>query len=106
MTLGQVIAGAGGGGLLSISAFLGSDLVPLRQQGVAQGNRSLRSASGAMLGCIAVASALNDQPRPSRLEDGVLSSKQVQSLSLCAVAVYFLVKVSPKALLPPFPQTH
>lgn len=35
--LGRVVAGIGGGGLMSISTFLGSDLVPLRQRGVVQG---------------------------------------------------------------------
>lgn len=37
MILGRVIAGIGGGGLMSISTFLGSDLVPLRKRGVVQG---------------------------------------------------------------------
>jgi len=35
--LGRVVAGVGGGGLMSISTFLGSDLVPLRKRGVVQG---------------------------------------------------------------------
>ena len=34
---GRVIAGIGGGGLMSISTFLGSDLVPLRKRGIYQG---------------------------------------------------------------------
>jgi len=34
---GRVIAGVGGGGLMSISTFLGSDLVPLRKRGIFQG---------------------------------------------------------------------
>jgi len=34
---GRVMAGVGGGGLMSISTFLGSDLVPLRKRGVYQG---------------------------------------------------------------------
>ncbi len=34
---GRVIAGIGGGGLMSISSFLASDLVPLRTRGVIQG---------------------------------------------------------------------
>lgn len=34
---GRVVAGVGGGGLMSISTFLGSDLVPLRKRGVYQG---------------------------------------------------------------------
>ena len=35
--IGRVIAGIGGGGLMSISSFLASDLVPLRSRGVVQG---------------------------------------------------------------------
>jgi EmrB/QacA subfamily drug resistance transporter len=34
---GRVIAGIGGGGLFSISTFIGSDLIPLRKRGVWQG---------------------------------------------------------------------
>jgi hypothetical protein len=34
---GRVVAGVGGGGLMSISTFLASDLVPLRKRGVVQG---------------------------------------------------------------------
>ena len=34
---GRVVAGIGGGGLMSISTFLASDLVPLRRRGVVQG---------------------------------------------------------------------
>lgn len=37
MILGRVIAGVGGGGLMSISTFLASDLVPLKKRGVVQG---------------------------------------------------------------------
>jgi MFS family permease len=37
MIFGRVVAGIGGGGLMSISTFLASDLVPLRQRGVVQG---------------------------------------------------------------------
>lgn len=34
---GRVVAGIGGGGLMSITTFLASDLVPLRRRGVIQG---------------------------------------------------------------------
>ena len=34
---GRVVAGIGGGGLMSISSFLASDLVPLRTRGLVQG---------------------------------------------------------------------
>ena len=37
MITGRVIAGIGGGGLMSISSFVASDLVPLRKRGVIQG---------------------------------------------------------------------
>ena len=37
MIFGRVVAGVGGGGLMSISTFLGSDLVPLRKRGIFQG---------------------------------------------------------------------
>ena len=37
MIFGRVVAGVGGGGLMSISTFLASDLVPLRKRGVVQG---------------------------------------------------------------------
>ncbi|KAF5560846.1 multidrug resistance protein fnx1, partial [Fusarium pseudoanthophilum] len=37
MILGRVISGIGGGGLMSIPTFLGSDLVPLRKRGLVGG---------------------------------------------------------------------
>jgi MFS family permease len=37
MIFGRVVAGVGGGGLMSIATFLASDLVPLRKRGVVQG---------------------------------------------------------------------
>jgi MFS family permease len=37
MILGRVIAGIGGGGVMSITTFLASDLVPLKKRGVVQG---------------------------------------------------------------------
>jgi hypothetical protein len=37
MIWGRVVAGVGGGGLMSISTFLASDLVPLKKRGVVQG---------------------------------------------------------------------
>jgi MFS family permease len=37
MIFGRVVAGIGGGGLMSISTFLASDLVPLRKRGIIQG---------------------------------------------------------------------
>ena len=50
MILGRVVAGIGGGGLMAISTFLGSDLVPLRRRGIVQGIGNICYGSGAMLG--------------------------------------------------------
>uniref|UniRef100_L2G5Y4 MFS multidrug transporter n=1 Tax=Colletotrichum fructicola (strain Nara gc5) TaxID=1213859 RepID=L2G5Y4_COLFN len=47
---GRVVAGIGGGGLMSISTFLGSDLIPLRRRGIFQGIGNIAYGSGAMLG--------------------------------------------------------
>ena len=47
---GRVVAGIGGGGLNSISAFVASDLVPLRKRGVAQGFAHICYGVGAGLG--------------------------------------------------------
>lgn len=48
--LGRVIAGVGGGGIMSIMTFLSNDLVPLRKRGVFQGITNIAYGSGAMLG--------------------------------------------------------
>lgn len=37
MIAGRVVSGMGGGGLMAISTFVGSDLVPLRKRGIVQG---------------------------------------------------------------------
>ncbi|KAI2641745.1 major facilitator superfamily domain-containing protein [Hypomontagnella submonticulosa] len=50
MILGRVIAGIGGGGLMSISTFVGTDLVPLRNRGVIQGIGNICYGAGAMFG--------------------------------------------------------
>ena len=47
---GRVIAGMGGGGLMAISTFVGSDLVPLRRRGLIQGIGNVCFGSGAGLG--------------------------------------------------------
>ncbi|KAK8034360.1 hypothetical protein PG993_009355 [Apiospora rasikravindrae] len=50
MILGRVVAGIGGGGLMTISTFLATDLVPLRKRGIIQGVGNIAYGSGAMLG--------------------------------------------------------
>jgi MFS family permease len=49
---GRVVAGMGGGGLMAISTFVGSDLVPLRKRGVVQGIGNICFGTGAGLGGI------------------------------------------------------
>ncbi|KAG0644784.1 major facilitator superfamily-domain-containing protein [Tuber brumale] len=50
MIIGRVIAGAGGGGLMTIASIIASDLVPLRKRGVAQGGGNIAYGAGAALG--------------------------------------------------------
>jgi MFS family permease len=49
---GRVVAGMGGGGLMAISTFVGSDLVPLRKRGLIQGFGNVCYGLGAGLGGI------------------------------------------------------
>jgi len=49
---GRVVSGMGGGGLMAISTFVASDLVPLRKRGVIQGIGNVCFGSGAGLGGI------------------------------------------------------
>lgn len=92
MIFGRVVAGIGGGGLMSISTFIASDLVPLRKRGVVQGIGNLCYGSGAMLGGI-MGGIINDHTaRGWRLAFLV----QVPPVLVSAVAVYFLVNIPPK----------
>ncbi|RPA96842.1 MFS general substrate transporter [Choiromyces venosus 120613-1] len=50
MIMGRVIAGAGGGGLMTISSIIATDLVPLRKRGVVQGGGNIAYGAGAALG--------------------------------------------------------
>jgi MFS family permease len=50
MIAGRVVAGMGGGGLMAISTFVASDLVPLRKRGIVQGIGNLSYGVGAGLG--------------------------------------------------------
>lgn len=49
---GRVVAGIGGGGLMTISTFVASDLVPLRKRGLFQGFGNVAYGLGAGLGGI------------------------------------------------------
>ncbi|KAI9149402.1 Multidrug resistance protein fnx1 [Paramyrothecium foliicola] len=92
MILGRVVAGIGGGGLMSISTFVASDMIPLRSRGIAQGIGNICYGSGAMLGSV-IGGLLNDHTKRGwRLAFLI----QVPPVLLSAVAVAFLVKIPPK----------
>ncbi|KAH7318366.1 MFS multidrug transporter [Stachybotrys elegans] len=92
MILGRVVAGIGGGGLMSISTFLGSDLIPLRQRGIIQGLGNLCYGSGAMLGGI-FGGLINDHTKYGwRLAFLI----QVPPVLISAVAASILIKIPPK----------
>ncbi|CEJ80774.1 hypothetical protein VHEMI00940 [[Torrubiella] hemipterigena] len=92
MIFGRVIAGIGGGGLMSISTFIGSDLIPLRKRGIVQGMGNLFYSGGAMLGGI-FGGYINDHTKTGwRLAFLI----QVPLVLLSAVAAFFLIRVPPK----------
>ncbi|KAF5025979.1 hypothetical protein F66182_1947 [Fusarium sp. NRRL 66182] len=92
MILGRIVAGIGGGGLMSISTFLGSDLVPLRKRGIVQGLGNICYGSGAMLGGV-FGGLINDHTSQGwRLAFLI----QVPPVLVSAVAVHFLVRTPPK----------
>ena len=90
MILGRVVAGMGGGGLMSISTFLGSDLVPLRMRGLVQGVGNLCYGSGAMLGGV-LGGLLNDT-----LGWRWAFLIQVPSSLVSAALAAWLIRVPPK----------
>ncbi|PHH85555.1 hypothetical protein CDD83_254 [Cordyceps sp. RAO-2017] len=92
MILGRVVAGIGGGGLMSIPTFLGSDLVPLRQRGLVGGIANIWLASGSMIGGV-FGGLLNDY---TALGWRLAFLVQVPPAILSAVAVLLLIKVPPK----------
>ena len=92
MILGRVIAGIGGGGLMSISTFLGSDLIPLRKRGLVQGLGNLCYGSGAMLGGV-FGGLLNDH---TKLGWRLAFIIQAPPTLISAVLVYFLIRIPPK----------
>ena len=90
--LGRVIAGIGGGGLMSIATFLGSDLIPLRKRGLVQGILNLCFGSGAMLGGV-IGGLLNDH---TKLGWRLAFIIQAPPTLLATVGVYFFVRIPPK----------
>lgn len=92
MIAGRVVAGIGGGGLMSISTFLASDLVPLRKRGIIQGLGNLCFGSGAMMGGV-FGGLVNDH---TRLGWRLAFLIQVPPVLVSAVIVYFMVDVPPK----------
>lgn len=92
MILGRVVAGIGGGGLMSISTFLASDLVPLRKRGVIQGIGNICFGSGAMLGGVFGGFVNDTSSWGWRLAFLV----QVPVVVVSGLLVFFLVKVPPK----------
>ena len=92
MILGRVVAGIGGGGLMSIATFVGTDLVPLRKRGVIQGIGNICYGAGAMLGGV-FGGAMNDHTSGGwRLAFLI----QVPPVLISAVLVAYLVRIPPK----------
>ncbi|KAK4456491.1 major facilitator superfamily domain-containing protein [Cladorrhinum samala] len=92
MIFGRVVAGIGGGGLMSISTFLGSDLVPLNKRGVVQGVGNICYGTGAMLGGV-FGGLINDS---TSLGWRLAFLIQVPVIAVSGVLVFFLVNVPPK----------
>ncbi|KAI1340971.1 MFS general substrate transporter [Xylariaceae sp. FL0016] len=93
MIFGRVIAGIGGGGLMSISTFVGTDLVPLRNRGVIQGIGNICYGSGAMLGGVFGGLVNDNSSWGWRLAFLV----QVPPVLVSAALVAYLVRIPPKA---------
>lgn len=92
MIFGRIVAGIGGGGLMSISTFLGSDLVPLRKRGVFQGVGNICYGTGAMVGGV-FGGFINDH---TKLGWRLAFLVQVPVIIVSGIMVFFLVKVPPK----------
>ncbi|EFX02510.1 major facilitator superfamily transporter multidrug resistance [Grosmannia clavigera kw1407] len=95
LLVGRAVAGIGGGGLMSISTFLASDLVPLRRRGVVQGIGNIAYSAGAMLG--GVLGGLSEQVWTDRSYGGwrLAFYAQVPVSLVSAVLVAVLVRVPP-----------
>ncbi|KAK5663104.1 hypothetical protein OQA88_6520 [Cercophora sp. LCS_1] len=94
IVFGRVIAGIGGGGLMSISTFLGSDLVPLRKRGIYQGIGNISYGAGSMLGGV-FGGVLSDADLLG-LGWRLAFLIQVPIVVASAVLVHILVRVPPK----------
>ena len=92
MILGRVVAGIGGGGMISIATFLTSDLTPLRKRGIMQGIANLWFGAGAMLGAV-LGGLLHDH---TKIGWRIAFLVQVPSALLLVLAVWTLVKVPTK----------
>lgn len=92
MLAGRVVAGIGGGGLMSISTFLASDLVPLRRRGLIQGIGNICYGTGAMLGGV-FGGFVNDS---TAWGWRLAFLAQVPPVLVSAVLVWFLVDIPPK----------
>lgn len=90
MIAGRVVAGMGGGGLMAISTFVGSDLVPLRKRGIIQGLGNILYGLGAGVGGL-FGGWVNDTWgwRMAFLA-------QIPFIAVSAVLVYFYVDIPPK----------
>ncbi len=90
MIAGRVVAGMGGGGLMAIATFVGSDLVPLRKRGMIQGLGNILYGAGAGVGGV-FGGWVNDTWgwRMAFLA-------QVPLILVSAVLVYLLVDIPPK----------
>jgi MFS family permease len=92
MILGRVVAGIGGGGLMTITTFLCTDLVPLRNRGIIQGVGNICYGSGAMLGGV-FGGLINDN---STWGWRLAFLVQVPPVLVSAVLVAYLVRIPPK----------
>ncbi|CAH0047775.1 unnamed protein product [Clonostachys solani] len=92
MILGRVVAGLGGGGLVTIAIFLISDLFPLRQRGMVSAIGNLWFGAGLVLGGL-IGGLLNDY---TKLGWRLAFLIQVPPGLLSAVAVLLMIKVPPK----------
>ncbi|KAI9803573.1 MAG: hypothetical protein M1825_001916 [Sarcosagium campestre] len=90
MILGRVVSGAGGGGIMAISTFISSDLVPLRKRGVVQGIGNIAWGLGSGLGGT-FGGWINDVWgwRKAFLV-------QVPFMAISTIAVFFLVRIPVK----------
>ncbi|KAH8821827.1 major facilitator superfamily domain-containing protein [Xylogone sp. PMI_703] len=90
MIAGRVVAGMGGGGLMAISTFVGTDLVPLRKRGIIQGIGNVCFGAGAGLGGV-YGGWVNDV---WGWRYAFLS--QVPFVIISGILVFFLVNIPPK----------